>query len=105
MSEIPIFMNDQEVLATIDGRKTEFIRAVKPAVIDNYNKIDSLWQGGDALAEDWENYLINRDPVDEKMVAKLLALSPYGGSGARLWVRESHFAARPKVAERSPRPA
>lgn len=84
MIDIPFFMNDNEVCATIDGRKTEFIRAVKPTVITKYNKIDNAFQGIDDLINDWENYMVNREAVDEKMVKALLALSPYGGSGDRL---------------------
>lgn len=95
--DIPFFMNDYEVCATIGGRKTEFIRSVKPAVINKYNKIDDAFQGEDDLMNDWENYMVNRDVVDQKMIKALLALSPYGGPGDRLWVRESHFAIRPKV--------
>ena len=96
LAEYPLIMNGREVRAVVDGRKTDFIRVVTNATIKKYNKLDPQWQGVEALAEDWENYMVNRDPVDQKMVEKLLALSPYGGDGDRLWIRETHFASRPK---------
>jgi len=76
MRELPILFNGEMVCATLDGRKTQTRRVVKP------QPTSALKSGLDGH---WLTFVPNDEPDDD-----YLWHCPYGQPGDRLWVRETH---------------
>ena len=85
MKERPILFKAEMVRAIIDGRKTQTRRLVKHQHLTTSNDLDTYFGSGtleefDAVFFDYPGNTANRICVN----------CPFGKSGDRLWVRETH---------------
>ena len=93
MKEYPILMNDEMARATLELRKTQTRRVIKPQPPDNADRGVLCWPtGGEGMPKSWVDkfgYMYQVPSVCDHKEIKFIP-SPYGAPGDRLWVRETH---------------